>query len=197
VATLLGLKTASKYVSNQTLKMIEVTLIAVTLIQAGLFYTNFADSATEYKVYGGADVEQDTVGGEYMITGTIEGYQRWRSIKADLANIGVAGYESDHGTITFVCNNISDEEKFVQIPIMNYDNYHAFTDDGTELRIENGENNRLGLWVPAQYNGIIRVQYVVPLLWRLANVVTAIVFVAIVITCYVMSRGRRKKIKEN
>jgi hypothetical protein len=196
-ATLLGLKIASKYIQNQTLKMIELVLVAFTLVQAGLFYTNFADSATEYKVYGGADVEQDTVGGEYMITGTIEGYQRWRSIKADLSNVGIAGYESDHGKVTFVCNNISDEEKFVQIPIMNYDNYHAFTDDGTELRIENGENNRLGLWVPSGYNGIIRVQYIVPLSWKLANVVTAIVFVAIVITCYVMSHGGRKKIKEN
>jgi hypothetical protein len=165
-----------------------------TVIEVGMFYTNFADSAVEYKVYGGADVEQDTVGGEYMITGTIEGYQRWRSIKVDLENVGIAGYQSDHGKITFVCDNISDEEKFVQIPIMNYDNYHAYTYDGTELRIENGENNRLGLWVPAGYNGIIKVQYVVPLLWKVANVVTAIVFVAIVITCIVL--GRRKKIKE-
>jgi hypothetical protein len=194
ITTLIGLCLAGRHISETLMRTIIILLMVFTVIEVGMFYTNFADSAVEYKVYGGADVEQDTVGGEYMITGTIEGYQRWRSIKVDLENVGIAGYQSDHGKITFVCDNISDEEKFVQIPIMNYDNYHAYTYDGTELRIENGENNRLGLWVPAGYNGIIKVQYVVPLLWKVANVVTAIVFVAIVITCIVL--GRRKKIKE-
>jgi hypothetical protein len=191
---LAGLKIFQNHISEHSFKLVGIVLVMFTVLQAGLFYTNFANSANEYKVYGGADVEQDTVGGEYMITGTIEGYMRWRSIKADLANVGLAGYESDHGTISFVCNNISNEDKFVQIPILNYDNYHAYTDDGTELTIENGDNNRLGLWVPSGYNGIIKVQYEIPLLWICANIITAIVFVMIVISCIVFSR--RKKVEE-
>jgi hypothetical protein len=186
ITTLIGLSLAKKHISETLMRTVTVLLMVFTVLEIGLFYTNFADTATEYKVYGGADVVQDTVSGEYMLTGTIEGFQAWRSVKADLEKVGIAGYESDHGTITFICDNISDEEQLVQIPIMNYDNYHAYTSDGSELAIENGDNNRLSVWVPSGYNGTIRIQYEIPLLWKIANIVTVITFMAIVIIYSVM-----------
>lgn len=179
-ATVIAVKILKEHKDEMTSKLVVSELAGFTLICAGLFYMNFANSAQEYRVYGGADVEQDTVGGEYMITGTIEGYMRWRSVKADLSCVGIAGYESDHGKITFVCDNTSDTEQMVQIPILNYDNYHAYLDDGTELKIENGENNRLSVIVPAGYNGVVRVAYEIPLIWKISYILSALVFIGII-----------------
>lgn len=190
-ATVIAVKLIKESESASAINIIRAGLISFTLVCSGLFYMNFADSATEYKVYGGADVEQDTVGGEYMITGTIEGYMRWRSVVADLSCVGIAGYESDHGTITFICNNISDTEQLVQIPILNYDNYHAYIDDGTALNIQNGTNNRLGVIVPAGYNGVVRVTYEIPLLWKISCVISALVLTGIIAGVIYDSKWRK------
>jgi hypothetical protein len=190
ITTLIGLNLARKHISETLMRTITVLLMVFTVLEIGLFYTNFADTATEYKVYGGADVVQDTVSGEYMLTGTIEGFQGWRSVKADLENIGIAGYESDHGVITFICDNISDEEQLVQIPIMNYDNYHAYTSDGSELAIENGDNNRLGIMVPAGYNDTIKVQYEIPFAWTISKWISAITLVGIIILVIMLNRRK-------
>ena len=126
-----------------------------------------------------------------MITGTIEGYMRWRSVITDLSCVGIAGYESNHGTVTLICNNVSDTEQLVQIPIQNYDNYRAYIDDGTELSIQNGTNNRLGVMVPAGYNGTVRVVYEIPLLWKISYVISALVLIGIIAGAFFDSRRKK------
>lgn len=190
-ATVIAVKLLAEHQSVTVKQIITAGFVGLALVCVGLFYMNFANAATEYKVYGGADVEQDTSGGEYMIAGTVEGDMRWRSIVADLSCIGIAGYESDHGTIAFICSSVSDTEQLVQIPIMNYDNYHAYTEDGMELTIKNGANNRLGIMVPAGYNGIVRVSYEVPLLWKLTNAISVLVFIGIIAGAVYDSRRRK------
>lgn len=190
-ATVIAAKLLAEHKSVSVMSVVTAGFIGLTLVCCGSFYMNFANTAAEYKVYGGADVEQDTVGGEYMITGTIEGYMRWRSVITDLSCVGIAGYESDHGTVTFICNSVSDTEQLVQIPILNYDNYHAYTDDGTELAILNGTNNRLGVMVPAGYNGAVRVVYEIPLLWKISYVISALVIVGIIAGAIYDSRRKK------
>jgi hypothetical protein len=200
-ATVIGLKVAKNHMQNQSLILVEAVLVLFALLQAADFYYEFANSATEGQIYGGADVVQDIGMGEYKIgndeTETIDDEMYWKSIKTDLDSIEIADYTVNSGIVTFTCRNISNGEEFVQIPILNYDNYHAYTEDGTELVIENGENNRVGIWIPASYNGTIRVQYVIPQLWKVANVITALTFMGIVITCATFRVRRRNKVEEN
>jgi hypothetical protein len=201
IATATGLKVAKSHISNQNIVLVEVVLILIALLQVASFYTDFENNASEIQVYGGADVAQDIGAGDYRIgaeeTATDDNGLCRKTLTADLENIGIADYAVNSGIVTFTCCNISDEEKLVQIPILNYDNYHAYTEDETELVIENGENNRVGIWIPASYNGTIRVQYVIPQLWKIANVITALTFMGIVITCATFRIRRRNKVEEN
>lgn len=190
-ATVIGVKIFMEHRNIFEVKCIVICFMTLAVAGIGSFYMNFANTASEYKVYGGADVEQDTVGGEYMITGTIEGYMRWRSVIADLSKVGIAGYESDHGKVTFVCNNIDSEQQLVQIPILNYDNYHAYTEDGTELSIQNGTNNRLSIMVPSGYNGLIKVIYEIPLMWTISYFISAGLFIGIIVFAIYDNRHNR------
>jgi hypothetical protein len=190
-ATVIAMQLIKEHKKDALPKIICATLTLFTLLCAGLFYTNFADTAAEYRVYGGADVVQDTVGGEYMITGTVEGDMRWRSVIADLSAVGVAGYQSDHGKVMFVCDNTSDSEQLVQVPIQNYDNYHAYTSDGQELETANGDNNRIGIWIPSEYSGVIKVAYEIPLIWKVSYVISALTLI-VIIAAYI-AMGRREK----
>ena len=103
----------------------------------------------------------------------------------------IAGYESDHGKVTFVCNNIDSEQQLVQIPILNYDNYHAYTEDGTELSIQNGTNNRLSIMVPSGYNGLIKVIYEIPLMWTISYFISAGLFIGIIVFAIYDNRHNR------
>jgi lipopolysaccharide export LptBFGC system permease protein LptF len=112
-----------------------------------------------------------------------------------LENVEISGYESDHGTITFICNNISSDSQTVEIPIMNYDNYHAYAEDGTEFEISNGENNRLGIMIPGGYNGNVKVQYEVPVLWKASQAVSVITFVMIVAAAVILNRRKKNGLR--
>ncbi|MCD7818218.1 MAG: hypothetical protein LUH07_04110 [Lachnospiraceae bacterium] len=65
--------------------------------------------------------------------------------------------------------NFSEETITIDIPVLNYDHYAAYdTATGESIAIENGENSRIRLCIPANYTGTIAVKYELPFLWRLA-----------------------------
>jgi hypothetical protein len=197
VATVVGLKVIKNHISHQSLILIEVVLMVFALIQTGYFYVNFSDSSSELQIYGGADVNPSISEGEYLIgydtTATDIAKMKWKTIKADLANVGIANYKAESGTVSFICCNISDDEQLVQVPILNYDNYHVYIEDGIELEIVNGENNRLSFWVPAGYVGNIQVRYEIPLLWKIANIITAVVFIVLVLSSFILGMRSKKR----
>ncbi|MDE7476777.1 MAG: hypothetical protein K2M91_02315, partial [Lachnospiraceae bacterium] len=66
-------------------------------------------------------------------------------------------------------------EMAVEIPLMNYDNYHAYDmETGNEMGIMNGTDNRVSIAVPARFDGSIRVVYQFPLIWKIAYAISAV-----------------------
>ena len=64
---------------------------------------------------------------------------------------------------------------------MNYANYHAYDLDGqAELEIRNGGNNCAAIVIPPGYEGTVQVLYVIPLLWKLSYILSAIAVAGIV-----------------
>ena len=63
------------------------------------------------------------------------------------------------------------------MPVLYYKGYRAFADDGQELKITAGENNRIQVMLPAGFEGNVRVEFVEPILWRLGCLVSVLSFV--------------------
>lgn len=118
----------------------------------------------------------------------------WRKIVTDESAVTVEDYNYTDGITTFLCTNTADKPKTVEIPLLNYDNYHAYAlADGQELEIRNGENNYVNVVVAPHYTGMVQVKYEIPLLWKVSYAVSAIVLIGMAVWGIYHKRKNRKE----
>lgn len=173
-----------------------IVMIGATVMCVGLFFTQFCNS-TETKSYY-ANIENSIMavlggGGEYLPTETDVDELYKREITPNDSKICIEQYAYSEGITTFYCRNNSNEIIHVEIPLLNYDNYYACdVNNGIELEIINGMNNRVGVVIPAQYEGMVKVEYRIPWYWTLSYIISCLTLSGIVIG---VSYGRNIKKK--
>ena len=64
---------------------------------------------------------------------------------------------------------------YIEIPLTYYDGYVAINPEtDTELTLSNGYNNCIRIDIPAGFNGTVDVSFREPLLWRIAEITSAL-----------------------
>lgn len=167
-------------------------MMAFMLMNTGLFYMTYGNEVQTTTVYGILEKDDYISSGEYLPANTIGGYMNWRRIVTDETTVTVSDYEYTDGVTSFWCGNASDDEKTVEIPLLNYDNYHAYAlNGGEELAIRNGENNYVNVVVKPHYEGMVQVRYEIPVLWKLSYAVSAVVLIGICIVGFYDIKKKR------
>lgn len=118
-------------------------------------------------------------GEEYLIYGTDSSALSFAKPKAD-EGIGISEYEKKGLRATFFCENSSDTQGTVKLPILLYKGYQASGDGGESLEITDDGSHLLGVSIPAGYSGRITVKFTEPWYWRAAELITLTVVVAFV-----------------
>ena len=118
-------------------------------------------------------------GEEYLIYGTDSSALSFAKPKAD-EGIGISEYEKKGLRATFFCENSSDTQGTVKLPILLYKGYQASGDGGEPLEITDDGSHLPGVSVPAGYSGRITVKFTEPWYWRAAELITLAVVVAFV-----------------
>ena len=118
-------------------------------------------------------------GEEYLIYGTDSSALSFAKPKAD-EGIGISEYEKKGLRATFFCENSSDTQGTVKLPILLYKGYQVSGDGGEPLEITDDGSHLLGVSVPAGYSGRITVKFIEPWYWRAAELITLAVVVAFV-----------------
>lgn len=118
-------------------------------------------------------------GEEYLIYGTDSSALSFAKPEAD-EGIRISEYEKRGLRATFFCENSSDTQGTVKLPILLYKGYHASGDGGEPLEITDDGSHLLGVSVPAGYSGRITVKFTEPWYWRAAELITLAVIVAFV-----------------
>lgn len=170
LAILLGL-ILEYFVENEFYsEKIYAVIIAMALVSTALFIGSAEDNATGVtKYYDTAQLDRGAgaIGyGEYLIEGTDT---------SDLGNVYL--YNSDLSEIN--------------IPKYNYPYYRAFDDSGKELAISNGLNNRICVSVDSAYKGNVTVRFVEPILWRIAEIVSLVSAISLIIIYKRKGIGRK------
>lgn len=88
--------------------------------------------------------------------------------------ITIQEYGNDRGNVRIRVENLRDSEGSVLLPVLNYDGYAAKNMQGEGLEIQNGDNNRIQLVIPAGYVGEITVRFEEPFLWRVGEGISLI-----------------------
>jgi len=190
VSTVIGLYIVKETKSVKSMQILGGMLCLLAILTNSLFLSIFTNESSIERVYGDADIIKTFSSKEYIISNTREENFRWRKILADENFVTVSDYQYKGGITTFDCKNIADTELLVEIPLMNYDNYHARDlETGKEFEIVNGTDNKVCISVPAHFEGSIRVTYEFPFLWKLSYAVSII---GVIIVAVIALFGRRR-----
>jgi hypothetical protein len=146
------------------------------VIGLGSFVSNYSDSVRQVNFLDTAELTTHTggsnplVGGaEYLLAGT-DVDKLDRTITTD---VGSAVIASERGADMVLSVDVPEAANLI-IPRFAYPYYNATDENGNELETYIGDNNRIHVYVPGDYNGNITVRYRVPMKWRLSEFISLV-----------------------
>jgi hypothetical protein len=131
-------------------------------------------------------------GAEYLPTGTDAGKLMYHAPVCSGA-LEYSDYEKQSlGAVVNLTNNGTDTET-AAFPLLYYKGYHAYTTDTLqELYCYSGENCEVTVEIPGNFSGGVQVKFESPIYWRIAELVTLITFLAMIV-CGMYNTKRKSK----
>ncbi|WP_029233425.1 hypothetical protein [Butyrivibrio sp. VCB2006] len=146
------------------------------VIGLGSFVSNYSEATRQVNYLDTSELTTHTggsiplVGGaEYLLTGTDVDKLDSKVI----TDVGTAMITSERGTDLVLAVDMPQAGEIV-IPRFAYPRYVAVDDNGNELDVYTGDNNRISIYVSGQYKGNITVKYRVRSLWRLSELISLV-----------------------
>lgn len=128
-------------------------------------------------------------GAEYLIEGTDLNLLTFEKPTAE-DGIEIISYAKNGLRADMECRNSGSDMKYAELPILMYKGYQASDSaTGQKLEINDGFNHKLRVCLPAQYEGTVRIDFVEPLYWRIAEIVSLFTLIGL---CAVTALRRRK-----
>jgi hypothetical protein len=201
VLTLVLLWCITIYMCLPVLKEKILILVAVAVIlssmSAAYYMNDLYNRGQRIEVYSAEDMGTYVASGEeYLPIGTDA-----ESLKEEnLTNIGVkiSDYSKQGTTISFHCKATSDSNGIVELPLIYYKGYKAIGVDNAgnkvNLEITEGNNHVISLVIEKGSEYDITVSFGEPWYWRLAELVSLIAAIALIVKILIINKGFRKEI---
>lgn len=176
--TVLAIDTLRGNHKEELSKWLAASFVFLTVINAGLFFTQFADISMETQMYASQSAKasiDNIYGGEYLLQGTQKELCTTREVSVNSDLVKVNSFTSNHGIYYLNCDNASEEHAIVEIPVFCYDYYVAYAvDSGENMEVSRGINNRIALSIPEGFKGDIIIEYKIPKLWYFAFIISLV-----------------------
>lgn len=122
-------------------------------------------------------------GAEYLIEGTEEEKLLYREPVVS-GDVNISRYEKGALRAEFYCENTGTQEGYVELPLLHYYGYRARAgDEGTELQVCKGDNNVVRVVIPPGCHTQVVVRFMSPWYWRIAEGISLIGGVWILVCC--------------
>ncbi|SEG15170.1 hypothetical protein SAMN02910276_01994 [Butyrivibrio sp. Su6] len=161
-----------------------IGLMLVALLWMGWYISDYIGNYNELYFYDTAeiDVAYAVDGGEYLLEHidheNLYPYYRTEGLNS-FVPVSRDGYKFD------VQVEVGNEEGYVDFPLYNYTYYTAFGDNGEKFEVVNGdENSMVRAILPAGYSGHVYVDFIEPIHWHIAEMITIISAIAIMVIYY-------------
>lgn len=171
--------------------MAAVAVIGVTT--SGMYLLDFVNNDQDYyELYNRESMGFGYVSGaEYLIEGTDES-QLTFSAPTPGSGVEINDYQKMSLGAEFNCENQTDTDSYVELPLLLYKGYRAVdAETSRQMQIFAGDNQKLCVLIPAGYSGALHVSFVSPFYWRLAEWVTLVTALLLLVYGW---RYRRKKL---
>lgn len=159
-----------------------LTIVAGTILTEGYFMTEYVNFQDEIKVYSESDIGTMTImGGEYLLSGTDWELYKDTRVEGGESIENVNFHYNKKGKYDLTYTNSSDRTSYVDLPVHAYENYHAYDGNRNELTLEQGENNTIRVLIPPLSEGSVSLEYKVPFLWRVCEIISCITLCAMIL----------------
>ena len=154
--------------------------VALALVIAVFGYTALTDGYLEKRElisYSLSELPSFRTGdaNEYMLESTDKNLfmQNGEAVVRSSEAISYDGFEKLGSNITLNLNSASDEEQFVDLPLVMYPGYIAKgTETGQKLYVTYGTNNMIRVMIPAGFSDTIKVSFAGKWYWHVAEFVS-------------------------
>jgi len=127
-------------------------------------------------------------GAEYVLEGT-DLDEAITDNAIDGEKVQVAYWERQGTQMTVSCR-AAGNGAFIDFPLFQYDYYHCIDEDTKqEFSITRGENNKIRVVLPEDYQGTLKVYFKEPWYWRLAETISVVALIAYI--CYILYLRRQ------
>lgn len=170
-----------------------VLISLILLVNSSVYLMNeLLDEQGFYRIYNSEGMGFGYVSsGEYLPYGTDTTQLVYKDYIAE-ENLQVTAYEKGSLSAVISCENDSERQAFLQLPLLYYKGYTAYDLDTKEkLPLYDGNNHMVSVAVPAGYEGTIQVAYIAPRYWRLAEVMSLAAFVVFLTYLWRIRREER------
>lgn len=149
-------------------------MTGLTVLTSLLLLDDFMHNTGFVRIYNAEGMGSGYIAGqEYLPYGTDASQLLWRT-PVSIGDVEIKGYEQGPLTMEVSCR-MPGGEGSVNLPLLYYKGYQAIDQNtGERLAVYAGENNTVQVDVPAGFEGTVRVAFVSPWYWRLAEAVSLI-----------------------
>lgn len=171
-------------------------LIAASLVLAavnfGWYFYDYSFSGEPYRVYTTSELyTMQMYSYEYVPSGTDPAALQENLIHAEGIS-PLEGYQKQ-GTTVSCTVSAQAPDAHIEFPLLYYKHYQCIdTSTRQRLTVCAGTNNMVRVMLPEGYSGSIRVSFVEPWFWRLAEAVSALAWIGV---CFALYRTRDRKVK--
>ena len=181
----------------------KIARIAVVVISGlhlffAVYYMNsLLDDNPYYKLYDALSMSTGYVsGGEYLPYGTNGDQLLYNKPEAG-DGVEITLYEKNNLTVDFHYQNHSGQDSYVDIPLLNYKGYQAKDIETNEIyEIRDGLNNVVRVLLPANTEGTVKVRFVVPWYWRMAEAVSLLTLIFTIFMAFSRNQNLKLESKE-
>jgi hypothetical protein len=107
-------------------------------------------------------------------------------------SIAVTSFTRKNGTFQVDLKNSSNENQYIEVPLAYYPVYKAILNESTVLKISKGDNNVVKIEIPANSEGKVIVKYHKQLTWLLADTLSAITLLVLVLNYLYKSKYKMR-----
>ena len=171
-------------------------VLFLSLLTAGCFMVDVLREGNAFQAVFSQDMDTNVESGEeYLPVNAIsDDFDTENLYKNE--SVEVTGLERDGIRLDFGCVNHSETEQVLDLPLLFYKGYMAVGQDTTgtkqELHCAAGNNQVVCVIVPAGFAGSIAVDFQEPVYWRIAEVISLLEVMGVVVVNFVGSKKRNQ-----
>lgn len=160
-------------------------ILLVTCWQSTELMNRIVDENPAFDTY--SIVNPYWTGGEYLPSNTEFGQLGYTDVLTSDPAVTASNMVRDGVNVTIDVVNGTQEEGYVQLPLLCYPYYRTDDGEGHELETIPGDYRKLCFGVPAGYSGKVHTYFKEPVFWRLSEIISVITLI------YILLYYKRKK----